>query len=632
MAEMIPDKLPRRASAGEKKLFSVLQHLPEEDIVYYESLVDDRYPDFLLICPSLGLLVIEVKGWRLGDILAADAQTIKVREFGKEVDHPHPFTQARDYWMSLVSHCQEDVLGKRLLQKDDHGNALFLFPFGHVVVFPYMTSEQLQDHPHMGPVFPLQRVVTRDQLEQWQDDGFTPDRLTGAIKSYFDPFWEIKPLTLMQTKILRAIAHPEIRIQGQADQPTSDQSQEPQEGDDDLVDLKILDLKQEQNARHIGSGHRIIYGVAGSGKTILLVARAKLLSKQDPRSRILVLCYNVTLSAYLRSVLADCANNVFVFHFDGWAKHNSTSRKREESDQALGERLLTTLQNGKAADSRCYDAVLVDEAQDFEPVWFQCVLEAMREPEDGDLVIVGDGNQSLHRRNKINWKQLGIKAQGRTISAKFDLDKNYRNTRQIMELASVFATTDPEDDEMEDSIRSLQVDPEKCKRSGPKPRLVKAANKTEECKRVLRTLQDLTQGRWFGQSVKPLPPEQIAIFYPRLSRRNEDVFRAFLKKINEAIAPVTWLSDKGNPQSKTKVAEKSIKVQTIHSAKGLQYKAVILLWGDDLPSPFEDADEQVERQLFYVALTRPEDYLVISYSGSSSFIQEIEQSGKADLE
>ncbi|NJK61287.1 MAG: ATP-binding domain-containing protein [Synechococcaceae cyanobacterium SM2_3_1] len=102
--------------------------------------------------------------------------------------------------------------------------------------------------------------------------------------------------------------------------------------------------------------------------------------------------------------------------------------------------------------------------------------------------------------------------------------------------------------------------------------------------------------------------------------------------MNEAIAPVTWLTDKGNPQSKTKVAEKSIKVQTIHSAKGLQYKAVILLWGDDLPSPFEDADEQVERQLFYVALTRPEDYLAISYSGSSSFIQEIEQSGKAEVE
>ena len=63
MAEMIPDRLPSGASAGEKKVFALLQQLPDDVIVYYEPVVADRYPDFIVIIPSLGLLVIEVKGW-----------------------------------------------------------------------------------------------------------------------------------------------------------------------------------------------------------------------------------------------------------------------------------------------------------------------------------------------------------------------------------------------------------------------------------------------------------------------------------------------------------------------------------------------------------------------------------------
>jgi hypothetical protein len=48
--------------------------------------------------------------------------------------------------------------------------------------------------------------------------------------------------------------------------------------------------------------------VAGSGKTVLLISRAKMLSQQTPEAEILVLCYNVSLAAYLRCALATCGN------------------------------------------------------------------------------------------------------------------------------------------------------------------------------------------------------------------------------------------------------------------------------------------------------------------------------------
>jgi superfamily I DNA/RNA helicase len=82
---------------------------------------------------------------------------------------------------------------------------------------------------------------------------------------------------------------------------------------------------------------------------------------------------------------------------------------------------------------------------------------------------------------------------------------------------------------------------------------------------------------------------------------------------------------------RTRVIEPGIKIQTIHSAKGLQYRAVILMWADHLPRQFDDTNELEERSLMYVASTRPEDFLAISASGQSTFISEIENSQKVDF-
>src|SRR5436190_8757318 len=63
------------------------------------------------------------------------------------------------------------------------------------------------------------------------------------------------------------------------------------------VSVDVLDLEQEKVARQLGSGHRIIYGVPGSGKTIVLIAAARLLAEAN-RS-VLMLCFNRTLQHYL---------------------------------------------------------------------------------------------------------------------------------------------------------------------------------------------------------------------------------------------------------------------------------------------------------------------------------------------
>ena len=51
--------------------------------------------------------------------------------------------------------------------------------------------------------------------------------------------------------------------------------------------LAVLDHKQEARARSIGHGHRLVYGIAGSGKSVILMSRAKLLAKDGKREFII---------------------------------------------------------------------------------------------------------------------------------------------------------------------------------------------------------------------------------------------------------------------------------------------------------------------------------------------------------
>lgn len=633
MAEIIPDKLPARASAGEKKLFSILQKLPDSYIVYYEAVVEDQYPDFIVICPDMGILTIEVKGWYPKDLLGGDSNSIRVKEAKTEVVRNHPAKQAHDYMTSLLDRCKSHNSGKHLLQSEGELQSKFIFSSGHFIILSNINDTQLKEHQRgdLTEIFSPSNVVTRDILESWTDENLRSRDLCNIIKPYFNPSKEFFCLNSKQVNTLRAIIHPEIELvshSSQSKQPEIVQSSVV-ETPDVVPDIKVLDLRQENNARNIGDGHRIIYGVAGSGKTVLLIAKARLLSTQKHDTQILMLCYNVTLATYLSNAVRDC-KNVIVKHFDGWAKANGCPRLQGEQNEELGYRFLETLENG-CSDTRRYDTILIDEAQDFSDSWFKCVLEAMQEPNDGDLIIVGDGNQSLYRKTKVPWSSIGIQAKGRTIYTKFDLDKNYRNSREIVELAAVFSTPTAQSEQTENTILSLFVDPEKCqRRTGIKPAFVKVDNRRAECTQVLGIVKNLLNGKWFGKDIAPLKPEEIGILYPFASYNDKPILKEMLESLSQ-LSTVIWLNDPDNFRAKTKINEPGIKIQTIHSAKGLQYRAVILMWADHLPRQFGDTTEIQERCLTYIAITRPEDYLVITASGFSPFISEIVKSGKVDL-
>ena len=641
MAHIVPDVLPRSASAGERRLHGVLRRLPEDCVVYYEPMVGNRCPDFVVICPELGLLVIEVKGWRIGDILAADDRTVQVAQQGRPVRQVHPLRQARDYMFALMDRCRAHPAIGPLLQPAGFHENRFLFPFGYFALLSNITETQLKQHPggDLTEVFPAHRVLPRDALIELEGQP-SAERLHEALRPCFVKSWPFPRLNERQVDALRAIVHPEIVLElplEYAPEPlpvaasgtvvetapvlprrTQSEGGAAAAFAPPTPPLKVLDLRQENHARAIGDGHRILSGVAGSGKTVILLARAKLLARRDPAARVLVLCYNVTLASFLRGQLREHPN-VTVCHFEGWAAANRVRRnlQAQETDEALGNRLLAVLEEANQVDGAPrFDAVLVDEAQDFEVSWFRCVLAVMKDKAAGDLLIVGDGNQGVYRRGKVSWKSLGIQASGRTISGRFGLDINYRNSREIAALAQVFANGSGErgpDDE--DTISALTLDLSKCPRAtGRKPVLYREGSREKECERAVTMVKDLLAGHWAGERLtEPLRPEQIGILYRRLAKAEQPIFARFLADL-QRVVPMRWLNAREDPKARTRVLEPGVKVQTIHASKGLQYRAVILLWAGDLPylPPQSQHDEHAERRLFYVGLTRSEDFLALT--------------------
>ena len=321
MAEMIPDRLPSGASAGERKVFALLQQLPDEVIVYYEPVVADRYPDFIVIIPSVGLLVIEAKGWYPNHILEANNVEVTISPRGQPEICKHPVRQARDYQYQLMDTARRHPETAALLQSQGAHVGRFTFPFGHLVVLNNCTRQQL-DERGLSEVFPARRVFARDELE-----ALSPDETINRLKSCFDPWWAFGQLSERQISILRSVIHPQIVISPLAEATKAEQP------------LTVLDLRQERNAHSLGEGHRIVYGVAGSGKTVILIARARLVA-QDPNKQVLILCFNRALAEYFQRLFAQTPN-VTCLNFHQWGSQRNGVRFNEaEDEEAFGERLL----------------------------------------------------------------------------------------------------------------------------------------------------------------------------------------------------------------------------------------------------------------------------------------------------
>src|SRR5690606_10528958 len=127
-------------------------------------------------------------------------------------------------------------------------------------------------------------VLCKDEMTESADT----EEFQSRLWSMFNVRFQSK-LTLPQVERIRWRLFPELRIH----QQTLDIDPADQAGVNAApVDLlQVMDLAQEEIARNLGDGHRVIHGVAGSGKTLILAYRCRLLARTLPKP-VLVLVFN----------------------------------------------------------------------------------------------------------------------------------------------------------------------------------------------------------------------------------------------------------------------------------------------------------------------------------------------------
>ena len=267
-------------------------------------------------------------------------------------------------------------------------------------------------------------MVYKDEMTDSVDAEGFQERLWGMFNYQFDD-----KLTLPQIDRIRWHLFPEIRI----DTPIQDSLFDDVGESNDRVEkssivnelpdiVRIMDIQQEQLARSLGGGHRVIHGVAGSGKTLILGYRAEALAQATSKP-ILILCFNISLAAKLRSLILSkkLTEQILVYHFHDWC---SEQLKTYHVDVLQGvkpywERSVTTVIDAVERNqipTAQYGAVLIDEGHDFEAAWLKLVVQ-MIDPETNSLLLLYDDAQSIYKKQNglgFTLSSVGIQAKGRT--------------------------------------------------------------------------------------------------------------------------------------------------------------------------------------------------------------------------
>ncbi|WP_029048379.1 DEAD/DEAH box helicase [Cupriavidus sp. amp6] len=603
MATLIPalGSVTSRMTSGERRFAERLEAKLEDDyLCWYDVAIGEktRHPDFIVFHPSRGLLVLEVKDWRLDTIREIDQRDVTLLTDRGLVREMSPLQQARNYMFYVTDLLQRDP---QLVWPTGSLKGKPFFPYGCGVVLSNISRAQF-DKTNLGEVLPPHLVICQDEMHK-----------EGDAEQFQQRLWEMFPvkftfkLSLPQIDRIRWHLFPQIRMPEQRSL-FPEQAPEPLEMPDIL---RVMDLQQEQLARSLGEGHRVIHGVAGSGKTMILGYRAEHLAKIVTRP-VLVLCYNKTLAAKLAATMIEkgIEEKVHVHNFHAWCARQldayNIERPKGRPSDALFEDMVNRVIHGvdrKAIPAGQYDAVLIDEGHDFRPEWFKLVVQ-MVNPESNSLLVLYDDAQSIYggvKKQRMNFASVGIQARGRTTVLKL----NYRNTQEILSVARAFAEEllRPRD-AAEDEAPTVQ--PIGAGRRGGKPLLIELPTAQAEADRIAQILVD--------ENRAGTPWTDMAVLY-----RHWDT----------AGHVTSALTRKGVPFECPQISKRftpgadSVKVVTLHSSKGLEFPLVCIP-ATGMPHKHDETDEE-EARLLYVAMTRATRQLVMTFRDGSRFAGKLKE-------
>ncbi|GAA6527111.1 ATP-binding domain-containing protein [Intrasporangium sp. DVR] len=390
------------------------QFASEAEMLVWERLVQQAHPDTVLIpnvrltstrkdheldivalVVGVGVVVVEVKG---GSV-SVDAQGQWWSGGRNHRSRIRPVDQARDGKYALRDFIEADPRWK---------NRRSRVRFGHALVLPFTDLDPdfaTLDCPRWmvsgrGDLDDLSGRI-RGVVAHQQNDQRTPTDDDIAI--------------ILEILTGRCLPAPDITAEADEREAVADRLTREQ-----AELLKITRLIRRMEVR----------GGAGSGKTILALTQAKDLTRgQGERrpQRVALLCYSIGLSEYFKRQLAGMPRRhrpAFAGSFEDLANEWGISTDHDRNDAVFWERDLAARMAEVATrlpEGKRFDAVIVDEAQDFADHWWHPLMKALKDEETGGLYVYSDENQRIFARY----------GQPPVPLVPLVLDHNLRNTRQI---------------------------------------------------------------------------------------------------------------------------------------------------------------------------------------------------------
>lgn len=605
MAKIIPAlnrQTLAKMTSGEKRVARRLEALLEDDyVIWYDIPVGSkrRNPDFIILHPSRGLLILEVKDWKATTISNITKTTVDLLINDHLITQAHPLEQAREGAYEILKTLAKDP---QLCQIEGIRKGKLMMPYGWGVIFTNISHNQVSQMANqdlIDGVLPEHLIMYSDDLSEKVEAEVFQEKLWGMFNYQFGT-----KLTLPQIDRIRWHLFPEIRISENQLDLFADQKTE--ESIPEII--KIMDIQQEQLARSLGEGHRVIHGVAGSGKTLILGYRCVHLAAAVVKP-ILVLCFNISLAAKLRAFIVEkgIGHKVQVYHFHDWCSeqlkmyHVKLIPSEREIWEQKVDAVISAVDKGQIPRAQ-YSALLIDEGHDFEPDWLKLVVQ-MVDPETNSLLLLYDDAQSIYKKKKglgFSLSSVGIEAAGRTTILKI----NYRNTKEILFFAYKFARQYFDPASASDDNIPL-VEPEAFGNSGPVPIVKTCANLKDE---IEYSIESIKKWRAQGQEWR-----DMAVLYTDGRQGLELASR--LKQLG---IPHLWMGTKEFKKAYSP-SNDVVTILSIHSSKGLEFGSVIMMGIDQLKC--NDDNRLNNAKLLYVGMTRSQKQLVVMASGSNEFSQ-----------
>lgn len=501
----------------------------------------DGEVDFLVFSAKYGLLTVEVKGGGVTYDPAIGWQSVD--RMGVSHAIKDPVAQARSQKYAILSQLQSSRAWSNLRRRISLGHAVLLPDIKSV---PSMQLPECPDEIIGGAAALRNMVDWLDSVHQyWAGDSHTPlgnDGLQIIEKILCHPI-DVRPL-------LRDILEADNRHRIQL---TNEQASV----------LRIL-------GRHKRAA---IVGAAGTGKTILAVEKARMLA--DIGANVLLLCYNKALGATLGRQFAAPPNKIMACTFHQFCQH-CVRMCVESGRQDPIDRAKIEVPNDDYFDFQLplaafyaieemggdlqFDAIVIDEGQDFGDEYWLPVEMALRSSDDSWIYVFYDENQRLYSR---------VSSFPIPESETFPLAKNCRNSKQIHDFAYQYYEGEPADDSGIEGVSPIPVNSPSIK---------------TQAKHIARQITILIHD-------EGVPPESICVL---VAGHPKEQFYDLLR-VETLPKPARWSREEHFQKD-------SVLMDTVKRFKGLE-RDVILLWVDQLAV--------TEDVLMYVGISRAKSVLYV---------------------